>query len=139
VEVLGRYSKLAKLDITALTTSGRPCPVATPPRIHAAKRRLGSAQVAQLVADYQAGQTTTQLMASYGIGKGTVLRLLETAGIPRRNQPLTPEQCAEAIRLYQQGWSLARVGLHLGRDDSLIHLVLQRAGIPRRDSHGRQR
>jgi hypothetical protein len=89
-EVLGRYSKIAKLDIAA-------------PRIHAAKRRLGSAKVAQLVADYQAGQTTTQLMTTYRIGKGTVLRLLETAGVPRRNQPLTPKQCAEAITLYPAG------------------------------------
>lgn len=61
--------------------------------IHSAHRRLGSSRIPQLVADHQAGAPITELMKTYGIGKGTVLDLLEREGIPRRrNKGLTPKQ-----------------------------------------------
>jgi hypothetical protein len=133
-----RYSKLANLSTIGDSTAVRAVPIA-PQRVHSAQKRLGPDVVAQLVADYEAGIPTTELMVSYRIGKGTVLRLLESAGVPRRHQPLTPEQCTEAIQLYQKGWSLARIGRHFGRENTVIRDVLKRAGIPRRDSHGRVR
>jgi helix-turn-helix protein len=103
-----------------------------------AEDRLGPDGVAQLVADYQAGIATTRLMQSYGLGKGAVLRLLDSHGVTRRRQPLTPAEVQEAIRLYGQGWSLARIGQRFGRHHSVILRALDRARGPRRNCHGRE-
>jgi hypothetical protein len=138
VELVQRYSKLANLSKLCPSATVRPVPVA-PPRIHNAQKRLGPDLISQLVTDYQAGASTTDLMVSYGLGKGTVLRLLRDNGVQLRHQSLTAEQLKEAIQLYQQGWTLARVGNHFGRDASFIHVTFKRAGVPRRDNHGRER
>ncbi len=57
-----------------------------------ADNRLGPQQLAQLIANYRAGIPTTQLMQSYGLGKGAVLRLLDAHGVVRRRQGLTPPE-----------------------------------------------
>ncbi len=51
-----------------------------------AEDRLGPDGVAQLCADYQAGMATRQLMQAYGLGKGSVLRLLAANGIRTRDK-----------------------------------------------------
>lgn len=55
----------------------------TLPRIHDARRRLGPDVIAQLVVDYESGQPSTALMITYGLGKGSVHRLLQEAGVKR--------------------------------------------------------
>lgn len=93
--------------------------------------------MAQLIADYQAGEPTTALMVKYQIGKGTVLGILESHRVERRrNKGLTAKQAEEAIRLYQEGWSLVRVGQRFGRQHTIILDVLKRAGVPRRPRPG---
>ena len=72
-------------------------------------------------------------MTTYGLGKGTVLRLLREHGVELRHQSLKPDQLQEAVRLYEQGRSLAQVGAYFGRDASFIHVTFKREGIPRRD------
>src|SRR5579859_328687 len=131
VELMQRYSKLADVSRIGRSNGARPVPVARP-RVHNVRKRLGLEVVVQLVADYQAGVPTTALTRKYGIGNGTVLRILDDHGITRRHQSLTDEQVQQAIVLYQQGWPLARVGKQLGRDASLIMLTLKRAGVARR-------
>jgi hypothetical protein len=78
-------------------------------------------------------------MRTYGLGKGSVLRLLDAHGVVKRRQGLTAEQAAEAIRLYGQGCSSLQIGRHFGKDHSVILRILERAGIARRASHGRHR
>jgi len=51
------------------------------------------------VDDYQAGQSTTQFMQIYRLGKGTVLDLLADQGVKMRGQGLPDDQLAEAVRL----------------------------------------
>jgi hypothetical protein len=122
----------------SLPPDGKPRQRATPPAAgKRAKDRLGPEGVAQLVADYQAGIPTTQLMKLYGLGKGAVLRLLEANDVPRRRQGLTAGQAHEAVLLYQQGWSSLKIGQHFGKDHGVVLRALKRAGIERRDSHGR--
>lgn len=83
---MGRYSKLPELPgFGHLAAEGR-LPVARSRRVHAARRRLSTDTLAQLVADYEAGQPTTELMATYDLGKGTVLGLLRGVGIKLRAQ-----------------------------------------------------
>jgi transposase len=90
-----------------------------------------------LVADYQAGASTLALMKRYGIGKGTVLRLLDSHDVTRRHQPMTEQEAEQAVRLYGQGRSLAQVGEQLGRSGSAVWLALKRAGVERRGTHER--
>jgi hypothetical protein len=142
VELVQRYSNL---PVVARFTSSTPVPGVplertgrSSHRVHNVCKRLGPEVIAQLVADYQAGLSTTVLTSKYSLGKGTVLRILDDHGVTRRHQPLTEEQMQQAVELYQQGWSLARVGQYLGRDASMIHLTLKRVGMARRDCHGRE-
>jgi hypothetical protein len=136
-----RYSKLPSIARFTSSTpiSGVPLERTGRSRVHNVRKRLGDDAITRLVADYEAGAPTTKLTTKYGIGKGTVLRILDDHGVTRRHQPLTEEQVQEAMELYQRGWSLARVGQFLGRDATLIHLTLKRAGVSRRDCHGRER
>lgn len=131
---MGRYSNYPELPIFGQTASRKR--TKRFPRVHSATKGLGPQLVAQLITDYRAGVPTTQLTGIYGIGKDTVLRILESNGVPRRNQPLSPELAAKAIELYTKGWSLAKVGNKFGREHTVIRDVLVKAGIPRRDSHG---
>jgi hypothetical protein len=67
VELVGRYSKLPSLPKLRRSTTVRPPSQA--PRVHNARKRLGPDAVAQLIADYDAGCPSTDLMATYGLGK----------------------------------------------------------------------
>jgi transposase len=102
------------------------------PRVHQARRRLGSEAITLLITDYQAGASAAALMKQYGIGKGTVLGILNEAGAIRRRRCLTNEQLAEAAELYRQGWSLVRLGERFGFDQSAVWSALKRQGVTMR-------
>jgi hypothetical protein len=102
------------------------------------KRRLGSAKIDELVAAYQFGQTTTQLMATYNLSKTGVLTLLASRGVTMRNQPITQSQLAEATKLYTTGLSLATLSKQLGVPHETIRRSLISAGIAMRQ-RGRPR
>ena len=63
--------------------------------------RLSKEQRAALVDGYAAGVPTTQLANDYGLAKGTVLRLLEEAGVSMRRQGLSDEMAERAKLLYE--------------------------------------
>lgn len=127
-----RYSKLPNIACFPSSTPVPGVPLEhtgrSARRVHNVRKRLGGEAMAQLIADYEAGLSTTVLTSKYCLGKGTVLRILDEHGVTRRHQSLTEEQVQQVIELYQQGWSLARVGRELGRDATLIHLTLKRGG-----------
>jgi hypothetical protein len=131
VELIQRYSKIPDVSHFRKSTAVRDVPVARP-RVHDVRRRLNRETITQLVADYEAGQSTPTLVKRYGLAKGTVLKLLKEHGITMRHQQMTEAEIIETIDLYQQGWSLARIGQHFGRNPSIIQGVLKRAGVARR-------
>jgi hypothetical protein len=49
-------------------------------------QRVGPDLIERIVAEYQSGASSVLLMARYGIGKGTVLRLLRQNGIVLRKR-----------------------------------------------------
>jgi hypothetical protein len=102
-------------------------------------RRLRPEQVEQLVVGYKTGSTVYQLAEQFRINRGTVSRLLEREGVPRRGHPLSPTQVGQATELYAAGLSLVNVGKRLGCDGSTVHLALRRAGVRMRDCQGRER
>jgi hypothetical protein len=95
-----------------------------------AEDRLGSDGVTQLVAEYQAGRSTKWLQRTYGLSQGAVLRLLDVAGVPRRQRGLTEAQVGEAIRLYAQGWSCQRLAGRFDCDDEKVRLAFRRLVAP---------
>jgi hypothetical protein len=143
VEVVGRYSNFPLPLLSGQTdrlnqgVAALELPKSPTPRIHAVHRRLSPDTIQQLITDYQAGTPSTQLMLTYNIGKGTVLRLLREHDVHLRRQRMSPNEITQAIQLYGQGLSIAAVGAQLGYGDGTIWRALKRAGVSRRDSHGR--
>ena len=68
MELLGRYSKMPPPLAVKLDARARK-PKAARPGVHAARRRLSPETVNQLVADYEAGKSSTVLMKTYDLGE----------------------------------------------------------------------
>ena len=79
-----RLVPLAELAGQAPRTAPKQ-PHAPPRRLHF---RLTDAVRQALVEDYLNGIPTTQLTTKYSLGKGSVLQILEDAGVPMRRQGL---------------------------------------------------
>lgn len=124
-----RYSKIPPPLL--FPRSGAVRPGQRPPvRSHAARKRLGPELVEQLVRDYDAGESTAALCASYGLGKGTVLGLLAEWGAKMRGQGLPDDQLPEAKRLYlEQGLPIRKIGPRLGCSPDAVRLALLRSGV----------
>jgi hypothetical protein len=101
VELPGRYSKLQAPDLTLRLPGTTGKPRRSRPLIHAARRRLSTNERRQLAADYEAGRSTTWLMRTYRLGKGTVLSILGEHGVKMRGQGIPDDQIDEAIALYK--------------------------------------
>jgi hypothetical protein len=68
-----------------------------------AEARRGAEVVAELLAEYQAGQPSTALMRTY--------------------------KAQEVNWLYSRGWPLARIGDYFGKDHNVVRNALVREGI----------
>jgi transposase-like protein len=77
-----------------------------------AQRRLTPAELAMLVAEYEAGARVCELAKVYDLHRTTVARHVARAGKTR--PVMTDAQIDEAVRLYGDGWTLHNVGQHLG-------------------------
>jgi hypothetical protein len=71
------------------------------------KRFLSTHDVADIVARYEAGETTQQVSTRYGISKTRVANALREQGVAIRRQGLSDVQVNEAATLYVAGKSLA--------------------------------
>jgi DNA invertase Pin-like site-specific DNA recombinase len=124
-------SKLPGLDTPARARAGGSAP-----------RRLvqlTDEQVRELVTEYQAGATTYELAAKFGIGREKVSTILKHKGVTMRRQGLSPEQVDAAVRLYEQGWSLAKIGEKYKVNDTTVLTRLRERGVRTRDPQGRER
>ena len=101
------------------------------------QRRLRQAELDQLAADYQSGQSLRVIGEALGVHHHTVAAKLEQLGIPRRQtQPkMTADDVVEASRRYQAGDSLNTLAIVFNVDAATINRKLRRAGTiirPRR-------
>jgi transcriptional regulator of aromatic amino acid metabolism len=101
------------------------------------KRFLTDQDIADIMARYQAGETTQQVGTRYGISKTKVATVLREQGITIRRQGLTDEQVSEAVELYARGESLAWLGAHLGVSHTTIATELRQQGVQLRPRPGR--
>jgi DNA invertase Pin-like site-specific DNA recombinase len=102
-------------------------------------QRLKPEILAEIVARYEAGESSTAIATVFHLSKNSVIRLLREADVPIRRQGLTEEQIDEAAALYESGLSLAKIGAHLGVDHGTVWHQLKKLGVRMRDTHGRER
>lgn len=136
VEVVRRYSRqphlwrtskrLLKL-LTEANVARRTERVRPVPHVHKLGQRLCEEQVQQLVKDYQAGATSTELRASYSLGKGSVLKLLREGGVEMRRQGLSESQVALVVERYRAGLTIREVAAELGLAKTTVQDGLRRS------------
>jgi len=144
VELVHRYSKqdltgvgLDRLAKALASNEARQQPTSPPRQRYKLQQRTGLADLtAQLVADYQAGVSTTELTRRYDLGKSSVLRLLHDGGVAMRKQPLSEIQIVEAVRLYEAGMSTSRIAAMLGLNQSTVWRTLTARGVVMRSRPG---
>ncbi|WP_280273806.1 hypothetical protein [Nocardia wallacei] len=124
-------------DRVASIVPRQPKPVA--PQRHALKRRVSQDERAQIVAKYESGTSSNQLVADHKLAKGTILKILREGGATIRRQGLTEQQVADAADFYRTGSSLAWIGDKLGFSPTTVGKALVAAGLTLRDPHGRER
>jgi len=98
---------------------------------------LGEEQRVDIVARYEAGETSTALASHYGVAKSTVLGILRANSAVVRRQPLTAEQVSDAKRLYESGLSLSQVAQQLKVNQETMRIAILAAGVtlrPPRDA-----
>jgi hypothetical protein len=100
------------------------------------KRFLTAADLADIAQSYEAGETTQQIGAHYGISKTRVATILREHGVPVRRQGLTDEQVSEAANLYAAGKSLAWLGARYGVSHTTVAPALRQQGIQLRPRPG---
>jgi hypothetical protein len=85
-----------------------------------------------LIAEYEAGASTVELQERFGLGKGSVLRLLHEAGVEIRRQPMDDTRLDEIKRLYRSGLTIREVAAELAMPKTTVQDALARSGEPMR-------
>lgn len=134
VEVLGRYSKIAKPSNICHFNTVRPVPIAAP-RVHAVGRRLSAEIRQQLLADYQAGVSAKELARRYQLSRSSIRAVLRASGLPQRYQAMTVVELDQAVELYAGGSTIAEVASVLGRPYSTVQTALTQRSVAMRRRH----
>jgi hypothetical protein len=137
VEVVGGYSKLRstarfKRDwCTDRSPNPRPPDDGlTSPRRHKLTQRLSDHERSTLIEAYVAGAPSTELMERFNLGKGSVLAILDEAGVLRKRRRHIADHLDEAAHLYiEERWSLQQIGQHLGFAGGTIYRHLKQRGV----------
>jgi hypothetical protein len=139
VEVLRRYSNTLQANSyqdKTLRNISRILNSELPPRaeeaqighVHRIDVRCDATVLETLAAEYEAGASTIELQERFGLGKGSVLRLLHEAGVKIRRQPMDDERLEEIRRLYQSGLTIREVAASLSMPKTTVQDALARAG-----------
>lgn len=105
-------------------------------------RVLTDSDVDNLIEKYRSGETTKQLMTTFGIGQPRLKRILAEHGIDTaaghsRFQALTDAQVDELSRRYIAGEGTKELGTAFGISGRVVSDYLRRAGVAARPkSHG---
>lgn len=132
VELLRHYSSKAILrdrlvDLRERFTNIDAHPVRrsrSPRRRFKITSRLSAEQLNELVAAYESGISSNQLVIGYGIAKGTVLKLLRANNVTMRGQGLNAATAKQAAALYRNGKSLAAAGAMFDVDPTTVRSAL---------------
>jgi Mor family transcriptional regulator len=143
VELIGRNSNLghlgkkwAELQEQIVESSPRPDLSGQDIPKSRSKRFLTAQDVADIVARYEAGETTQQIGNRYSISKTRVASVLREEGITVRRKGLSDEQVSEAATLYANGKSLAWLGTRFNVSHTTVATALRRQGVQLRPRPG---
>lgn len=143
VEAIGRNSNLAglsrkwsELRERIRASAPRPDPLYQDKPKTRWKRFLGPEDIADIVARYEAGETTLHIANRHRISKTRVVSVLRQQGVTIRRQGLTDEQVTEAASLYATGQSLAQIGARYGVSHTTVAAAFRRQGINLRPRPG---
>jgi hypothetical protein len=115
--------------------SERSCAGAESPTLMSARRpqqRVTASLLSDLVAGYEAGQTTYQLARKHGLNRNTIAAHLRSAGVTIRMESMTLQQIDQAVEYYRAGWSLAKIGRAVGADAETVRKRLHEYGVTMR-------
>jgi hypothetical protein len=144
VDLIGAYSNKAHLrdqyaelreQLQAMPIRpSEPGPIGRTRRL---KRRLDRAEIGQIIAKYQSGISTNQLMMEHHLAKRTISALLRSNGVTLRREGLSTEQADKAANFYAAGRSLAWIADHFGGiSPTTVARALRRQGVPLRPRPG---
>ena len=106
-------------------------------RTRALKRQPGREEIDQIIAKYQSGVSTNQLMTEHHLAKRTISALIKANGVTLRRQGLTNKQAREAANLYTAGRSLAWIAWRFGGiSPTTVARALRRQGVSLRPRPG---
>lgn len=88
--------------------------------------------IRELVSRYEAGASSHELRAEFGLAQGSVLKILEDHGVVRQRGGLSPEQRDEAVRLYDDGLGIQRIATQLDSSYSTVRRALLEACVAMR-------
>lgn len=113
--------------------AGRRADKTAPRRRTSLDRRFGQEEIDQIVAAYNSGMSSTELMTQHELGKGSILKLLHEHGAAVRRQGLTAEQVDRIAVLYAEGRSSKRLAADYGVSPATVLSALRcRGGAIRR-------
>jgi uncharacterized protein (DUF433 family) len=95
--------------------------------------RLTDAEVARLIAAYQAGAKINQLAIDFAINRNTVSSTLHSSDAAPPRRGLSGDDIAEAALLCLAGWSLAGIGNQFNCTAETVRQALHRTGVQRRN------
>jgi len=106
----------------------------------AQKRRLSSAEIDRLAAEYSAGgENVRQLAAKRGVSGNIVAKHLRSRGLELGPQPLTRSEIVRIHRLAGTGMSLNAIGREIGRDPKTVKAAVSALNQPDRPSSDSER
>ena len=143
-ELTGRYSKPvyqgSRIRKTVeMVEKLTKMPVREPvslPQVSRVDRRLSAEMIAELVQAYRDGVGTPELRRRYGLGQGSVIKILHGHGVEMRNQGLAEGDITTAVELYRSGASLAQIGERFGVSANAVRRALVGAGVVMRARGG---
>jgi DNA-directed RNA polymerase specialized sigma24 family protein len=90
------------------------------------QRRLPVEQIMELVRQYEAGASASELAKTFGVDQSTVHRHLKRQGTkPRPYRKLRGEQLEEAVRLHASGMSIRGIARELGINRGTVSSTLK--------------
>jgi hypothetical protein len=107
-------------------------PHRTRPLVHAARRRLTPDERRQVVADYEAGRSTTWLMRIITWARAPSSRSWLERGVAMRGQGIPDDRLEEAVVLYKSGLSSKALAARLDCSAETVRQALMRAGVAMR-------
>lgn len=107
-------------------------PVVTP--IGTAVTPFPAEDLQQMIAAYKAGASLYTIACEWKLGKQTVRRKLDEAGVRIRRKGLDDEQVVRAVSGYESGQTIREVAADLGVGHSMVWRALKKAGVELRDN-----